>query len=133
MTNSIADIQDAEVLLVIGSNTTEAHPVIALQMKAAVRNHGAKLILIDPRRIELAQFASLHLRHIPGSDVALVHGLAHVILAEGLENKAFITERTEGLDAFRKVVQEWTPERAAAVSGVPPELIVQAARMYAGA
>jgi formate dehydrogenase major subunit len=133
MTNSIADIQDADVLLVIGSNTTEAHPVIALQMKAAVRKHGAKLILIDPRRIELAQFAHLHLRQIPGSDVALIHGMAHVILAEGLENQAFIAERTEGLDAFRKVVQEWTPERAAAVSGVPPELIVHAARLYAGA
>jgi formate dehydrogenase alpha subunit len=133
MTNSIADIKDASVLLVIGSNTTEAHPVIALQMKAAVRKHGAKLILIDPRRIELAQFAHLHLRQIPGSDVALINGMAHVILAEGLENKTFIAERTEGLDAFRKVVQEWTPERAAAVSGVPPELIVQAARLYAGA
>jgi formate dehydrogenase major subunit len=133
MTNSIADIQDAEVLLVIGSNTTEAHPVIALQMKAAVRKRGAKLILIDPRRIELAQFARLHLRQIPGSDVALIHGMAHVILAEGLENRAFIAERTEGLEAFRKVVEAWTPERAAAVSGVPPELIVEAARLYARA
>ena len=133
MTNSIADIQDADVLLVIGSNTTEAHPVLALQMKAAVRKHGAKLILIDPRRIELAQFAHLHLRQIPGSDVALIHGMANVILAEGLENKTFIGERTEGLEAFQQIVKQWTPERAAAVSGVPPELIVQAARLYAGA
>ncbi len=133
MTNAIADIPQAEVLLVIGSNTTEAHPVIALQMKAAVRKHGARLILIDPRRIELAQFAHLHLRHIPGSDVALVNSMAHVILAEGLENRAFIEGRTEGFEAFKESVQEWAPERAAAVCGVPPELIVEAARLYARA
>ena len=133
MTNSIADIPQAEVLLVIGSNTTEAHPVIALQMKSAVRQHGARLILVDPRRIELAQFAHLHLRHIPGSDVALINAMIQVILAEGLENRPFLSERTEGLEALRPSVAEWTPERAAAVSGVPPEQIVAAARLYAGA
>lgn len=133
MTNAIADIVKAKVLLVIGSNTTEAHPVIGLQMKAAVRRHGAKLILIDPRRIELAQFASLHLRHNPGSDVALINAMAHVILAEGLQNRRFIAERTEGVEAFEASVRVWTPERAGAVSGVPAEQIVEAARLYATA
>jgi formate dehydrogenase alpha subunit len=133
MTNSIADIIDAEVLLVIGSNTTEAHPVIALQMKAAVERRGARLILIDPRRIELARFAHLHLRHRPGTDVALVNGLANVILAEGLENRSFIAERTEGFEAWKASVREWTPARTTEVTGVPAEVIVEAARLYARA
>ena len=133
MTNSIADMVEADVLIVIGSNTTEAHPVIALQMKAAVERHGARLILVDPRRIELAQFAHLHLRQYPGTDVALVNALANVILAEGLENRAFVRDRTEGFQAYAASVREWTPERAAAVTGVPPDLIAGAARLYAGA
>jgi predicted molibdopterin-dependent oxidoreductase YjgC len=90
MTNSIGDITEAAVLLVVGSNTTEAHPVISLRMKAAVRQHGARLILIDPRGIELSQFADQHLRPRPGTDVAVLNAMAHVILAEGLENRAFI-------------------------------------------
>jgi formate dehydrogenase major subunit len=133
MTNSISDITAADVLLVIGSNTTESHPVLSLQMKAAVRKHGARLILIDPRRIELADFATLHLQQRPGSDVAVVNAMAHVIVAEGLENKAFIAERTEGYQAYKASIQEWTPERAEAISGVSAELISRAARMYAQA
>jgi formate dehydrogenase alpha subunit len=133
MTNSISDIAEADVLLVIGSNTTEAHPVLSLQMKKAVRKHGAKLILIDPRRIELAQFAHMHLRHRPGTDVAVVNALANVILAEGLENRAFIEERTENYEAFAEAVSDWTPDRASHISGVPPEQIVEAARLYASA
>ena len=133
MTNSIGDIIDADVLFVIGSNTSESHPVLALQMKKAVRERGAKLILVDPRRIELAQFAHLHLRHRPGTDVALIHALANVILAGGLQNVDFIESRTEGFEAFRASVAEWTPERAQQVTGVPSELIVKAAELYAHA
>jgi formate dehydrogenase alpha subunit len=133
MTNSIADIPEADVLLVIGSNTTEAHPVLSLQMKKAVRQLGARLILIDPRRIELAEFATLHLRHQPGSDVALINALGHVILREGLEDRDFIQRRTEGFEAFRDSVSEWTPERAEAICGVPADQIVEAARLYGGA
>jgi formate dehydrogenase alpha subunit len=133
MTNSIADIREARVLLVIGSNTTEAHPVIALQMKKAVRQRGAKLILIDPRRIELAQFAAMHLRQRAGTDVALLNAMAHVILAEGLENRAFIAERTEGIAAFEEAVRDWAPERAAEITGVPAAQIAEAARAYARA
>jgi formate dehydrogenase alpha subunit len=133
MTNSIGDIVDADVLLVIGSNTTEAHPVLALRMKEAVREHGARLILIDPRRIELADFADMHLRLRPGTNVAVVNALAHVVLAEGLEDRGFIAERTEGIDALRRSVAAWTPERAEEVSGVPAQELRRAARLYAGA
>lgn len=133
MTNSIRDITAADVLLVTGSNTTEAHPVISLQMKKAVRKHGARLILIDPRRIELADFATLHLRHQPGTDVALFNAMANVIIGEGLANNSFIEARTEGFAAFAAAVRDWTPERAAVITGVPAEEIVAAARLYAQA
>ncbi|MBN1665629.1 MAG: molybdopterin-dependent oxidoreductase, partial [Anaerolineales bacterium] len=133
MTNSIADIPEADVLFVIGSNTTEAHPVLALKMKEAVQKRGARLILADPRRIELAQFAHLHLRHRPGTDVALVNAIAHVILRDGLHNQEFIAERTENFEAFSQSVQDWTPERAAQITGVPAQDIVSAARLYAQA
>src|SRR5512144_2680550 len=99
MTNSIADIHLADVLLVTGSNTTEAHPVISLEMKKAVRRRAAKLILIDPREIELADFASLHLRPRSGTDVALLNALAYTIINEGLANKDFIGARTENFEA----------------------------------
>jgi formate dehydrogenase alpha subunit len=133
MTNSINDIVEADVLLVTGSNTTEAHPVLSLQMKKAVRQCGAKLILVDPRRIELANFATMHLRQEPGTDVALFNAMAHVIIEEGLANQEFIAERTEGYEALVDAVREWTPQRAAAISGVEAEDIAQAARLYARA
>jgi formate dehydrogenase major subunit len=133
MTNSISDIRDSDVMLVIGSNTTESHPVLSLQMKAAVRKDGAKLILIDPRKIELAQFAHLHLRHVPGTDVALVNALAHVILMENLHDEEFIRTRTEGFDSYVESIKDWTPERAALITGVPVEELVAAARLYGSA
>ncbi len=133
MTNSIADIVEADLLLVTGSNTTEAHPVIGLQMKKAVRRYGATLILIDPREIELANFAALHLRPRPGSDVALLNAMAHVIIKEGWYDCEFIAARTEQFDAFARAVAAWTPERASAISEVPCDLIVEAARRYAQA
>jgi formate dehydrogenase alpha subunit len=133
MTNSISDACTGDVLLVAGSNTTEAHPVIGLEMKAAVRQRGAKLILVDPREIELAKFAALHLRHRPGTDTAVFNAMARVILDEGLENQAFIEERTENLDSLRQSLTSYTPEWVEEVSGVPAEDIRQAARMYARA
>jgi formate dehydrogenase major subunit len=133
MTNSIADITAADVLLVTGSNTTEAHPVLALQMKAAVRRLGAQLILIDPRHIELANFASIHLRQKPGTDVAIYNAMAHVIIAEGLVDEDFVHGRTENYGALKAAVAGWTPERAAEISEVPAVDIVRAARLYANA
>ena len=86
MTDSIANIVDADLLFVTGSNTTEAHPIIGLEMKRAVRKFGARLILLDPREIELANFAALHLRHRPGTDVAVLNAIAHVIIRDNLAN-----------------------------------------------
>jgi predicted molibdopterin-dependent oxidoreductase YjgC len=133
MTNSIADIHCADVLLVTGSNTTEAHPVISLEMKAAVRKYGARLILIDPRDIELAGFATLHLRPRSGTDVAVLNAMAQLIIAEGLARLDFIAARTENFDALVESVRECTPQWAEDISGVPADLIDEAARMYAGA
>lgn len=133
MTNSIADIHLADVLLVTGSNTTEAHPVISLEMKKAVRQRGAKLILIDPREIELADFATLHLRPRSGTDVALLNSMAHVIIGRGWAKEEFIAARTENFDALREAVKESTPQWGEDVTGVPAEMIEEAAQVYSQA
>jgi formate dehydrogenase alpha subunit len=130
MTNSIADIHLADVLLVTGSNTTEAHPVISLEMKKAVRRRGAKLILVDPREIELANFAAIHLRPRSGTDVALLNAMAHVIIEEGLAKQDFITARTENFDALKEAVKDCTPQWGEDVTGVPADMIVEAAQVY---
>jgi len=131
MTNPIGDLRDAACILVTGSNTTEAHPIVGIEIKAAVLKNGAALIVADPREIDLVQYARLWLRHRSGTDVALFNGMMHVILAEGLEDRAFIEARTEGFDAFRAVAMAYTPERAASITGVPAEKIIEAARLYA--
>src|SRR4030067_139803 len=125
MTNSISDIVEADGLLVVGSNTPETHPVLSLQMKAAVRRHGARLILLDPRRIELAGFAYLHLRNRPGSDIAVINAMTNTIIAEGLQDRSFIEARTENYPALAAAVEGWTPERAERISGVAAEDIIQ--------
>jgi formate dehydrogenase alpha subunit len=131
MTNSIAETENNDVLFVIGSNTKENHPIIALRMIKAVRK-GAKLIIADPRRVPLVRFAHLWLRHRPGTDVALLNGMMHVILAEDLVDRAFIAERTEGFDqALINTIKEYTPEASEKVTGVPRTKIVEAARLYA--
>ncbi|SHO46630.1 formate dehydrogenase major subunit [Desulfopila aestuarii DSM 18488] len=132
MTNSVAEIETAKALLVIGSNTTENHPIIALRMKEAVRK-GAKLIVADPRKIPLTKFATLWLRHKPGTDSVLLNAMMNVILAEGLEDKNFINERTEGFAEFADSLKEFTPEMAEPITGVPAEDIRKAARIYAEA
>jgi len=133
MTNSIAELEHADCIFVIGSNTTEAHPIIALRIKAAVTRHGASLIVADPRRIDLTRFASLHLRQRCGSDVMLLNAIMNVIVNEGLHNKGFIAERTENFDEFWQVAQACTPEVAQLASGVPAEEIRRAARIIGGA
>ncbi len=131
MTNSIGEIQDVACLLVIGSNTTEAHPIIGLQVRKAVRQKGARLIVVNPKEIDLCRIADLWLRLRPGTDVALLNGLAHVILRDGLHDAAFIEERTEGFAEWRQVVARYNPELVSRITGVPAEQIEQAARMYA--
>ena len=133
MSNTASEVAENDVLIVTGSNTTENHPIIALQMKAAVREHGAKLIVVDPRRLELVDFAELWLPLRPGTNVPLFSAMAHVIVQEGLVNEAFVRERTEGYEAFIQSLEPFTPEFAESVSGVDRELIRQAARLYARA
>ncbi len=131
MTNSIGEIRNADCIFVIGSNTTENHPVIALQVKAAVRQRGTKLIVADPRRIELVDYAHLWLNHKPGTDTALINGMIHAILSRGWLNKAFIEERTEGFETLAESVQDYSPEAVEKITGVPAADIVDAARLYA--
>ncbi len=130
MTNSISEIEHADCILLIGSNTTEAHPTIGSRIRRAVRK-GAKLIVADPREIELAKIADIHLPLRPGTDITLANALAHHIIVSGLHNEKFIQERTEGFEEFWAVVQKYTPEYAENITGVPAEKIKQAAEMYA--
>jgi predicted molibdopterin-dependent oxidoreductase YjgC len=115
---------------VIGSNTTEAHPVLALRMKKAVRR-GATLVVADPRRIWLTKLAKRHLQLRPGTDVWLLNAMLHVILDEGLEDRAYVDAHTEGIEALAEVVAHYPPEEAERVTGVPAEAIAETAREYA--
>ena len=130
MTNSIADIDNCKTILVIGSNTTEQHPVIGTRIRRAVRR-GAKLIVADPRSIDLANIATLYIRQRPGTDIALLNGLAHIILKEELVDDEFVAARTEGFDEWRKVVETYTPARVSEITGVPVDDLFTAARLYA--
>ncbi len=130
MTNSIPEIRDTDLMFVIGSNTTEAHPIIAMEMKRA-RQAGAKLIVADPRKIWLAEQADLHLQLRPGTDVWLLSAMAHVIVNENLIDHAFIDANTEGFEAVKERVQNYPPSEAEKITGVPAEHIRAAARMYA--
>ncbi|GMV44161.1 MAG: hypothetical protein AMXMBFR64_58770 [Myxococcales bacterium] len=130
MTNSIGEIRDADLLLVIGSNTTEAHPIIAMEMKRAV-HRGATLVVADPRSIWLTTMAERHLKLRPGTDVWLLNAMAHVIIAEGLTDEAFVAANTENFEAVRDAVAAYTPEEAERVTGVPAEDIRWTARRYA--
>jgi formate dehydrogenase alpha subunit len=133
MSNTAAEVIKNDVFIVTGSNTTENHPIIALQMKAAVEKYGAKMIVIDPRRLELVDFAEIWLPLKPGTNVPLFSAMAHVIIDEGLVNWDFVERRTEGYTEFAGSLEQFTPEFVEMVSGVDRELIRQAARMYANA
>lgn len=132
MTNSIPEIENHDVIFVIGSNTTETHPIIGLKMKKAVRK-GAELIVADPRKIDLTRFAHVWLQHRPGTDVALLNSMMHVIVKEDLTDKNFIETWTEGFDSFKETLEEYTPERGEKITGVPKEDIVKAALLYGNA
>ena len=133
MSNSIAEMENLEAFIVTGSNTTETHPVIANFLKRAVRKNGAKLIVVDPRRVDMVNFATLHLQQNPGTDVAVFQAMAHVIVKEGLYNPDFIQDRTEGFDDYIESLEDCSPEWAEQISGVPAESIREAARIYARA
>jgi formate dehydrogenase alpha subunit len=130
MTNSISEIRDADCIFITGSNTAEAHPVISYEVIRAVKA-GANLIIVDPRRIPLAEHATLFLQVKPGTDIYVFLAIMHIIIREGWADLAFIAERTEGFDEFNSALEEYTPERASLMSGVPVEQIIEAARIYA--
>jgi len=132
MTNSIADIaNDSQSYFVIGSNTTEQHPVIAIKLRQAVRKRGAVLVVADPRRIDLVDYATLHLKLRPGTNIALLNGLMHILVKEKLYDKKFVETRTEGFQNLVETLEKYTPERAEAITGVPADDIVRAAHLLA--
>ena len=131
MTNSITDLGQADCFLITGTNTTENHPVISTFIKRAVTQRGAKLILADPRNIELGKFATIWLRQKPGTDVVWINGLMNVIISEGLLAEKFVAERTENFEALKNTVAKYTPEYVEKISGIPAEDLKKAARLYA--
>ncbi|UCF44587.1 MAG: formate dehydrogenase subunit alpha [Planctomycetota bacterium] len=130
MTNSIDEVKDAACIFAIGSNTPEAHPLIGWRVRTA-KDKGAKLIVCDPRKIDTAKYADIHIQHYPGTDIALLNCLMNVIISEGLEDKQYIKTRTEGFEELKKVVAKYTPKYTAPIVGVDADLMVKAARLYA--
>lgn len=130
MTNSADEIGHAKCIFAIGTNTTEAHPIIALQVKRAARA-GCKLIVANPRWIDLCRHAHLFLQHKPGTDVVLMMGIARIILDENLEDAKFIKDRCENFDAFKKSLENFDLDFVVETCGVPKEKIIEAARIYA--
>ncbi len=131
MTNSIREIEGMEVIFIIGSNTKETHPVVANRMIKAYRK-GAKIIVADPRRIPMVKFAEVFLMMRPGTDIALLNGMAHVIVNEGLQNDQFIAEKTEGFGAWKASLEDFRPAAVESITGVPKEQLIKAARLYGG-
>jgi len=133
MTNSMGEIKNADCILITGSNTSETHPIMALKIKEALRKNGARLIVADPRKIEMTKFSHLWLRQKPGTDVALFNGMMNVIISEGLYDKEFILKRTEGFKKLEGMLHQYTPDYVEGITGVPASDIISAARMYAKA
>lgn len=128
MSNSMEDIfKNSQAIFVIGSNTTEQHPVFGTMIRRAVNNRGVKLVVADPRKIELVEFSTLHLQQKPGTDIALLNGLMNIILINGWHDEKFIESMTEDFESFKEVVQEYSPEKTSAITGIPVEKILQAA------
>jgi predicted molibdopterin-dependent oxidoreductase YjgC len=121
----------AQAMLIIGSNTTEQHPVFGTMIRQAVYRRGAKLVVADPRKIDITEFATLHLRQRPGTDVALLNGLMNIILEKGWEDQQFISSRTEGFEEFKSTINQYPPDKVAEITGVPIEKLYQAAEILA--
>jgi formate dehydrogenase alpha subunit len=130
MTNSIAEIEDAACIFIIGSNTSACHPLIARRVFRA-KEKGAALLVADPRVIQMSLFADVAVNHRVGSDVALLNGMMHLILKHGWEDKEYIAARTEGFDELKQTVAAYTPERVQAITGVSPEDLMRLTELYA--
>ena len=133
MTNSIDEVGKADVILVTGSNTTETHPVIGSLMKRAVKYGETKIIVVDPRKIELVNYSDIWLRQRNGTDVAWINGMMNVILSEGLADIDYVKERCTGFEEVAELVKKYTPEYVEEISGIPADDLREAARLYAGA
>ena len=131
MTNSINEFEDADCFLITGSDTTAQHPLIGSRIINSVLDRGAKLLIVDPRKIELSKYATIHMQHKNGTDVAWINGMMHIILKEGLEDKEYIKERTEGFDDLKELVKDYTPERVQELTNIPKEKLIEASRIYA--
>ncbi len=130
-TNTFEDLDKTKTVIVIGSNITENHPVIGVRVKKLAAEGKIKLIVIDPRRTEIAQYADIFLQLKPGTDVVLLNAIANTIISEGLIDEDFINKRVEGFEEFKQIAYNYTPEFAEQVTGVKAELIREAARLYA--
>ncbi len=131
-TNSFEDIEMARTIMVCGANPTENHPVLGSRIKQAVLNNKTKLIVIDPRKIELTKYADVHLQLKLGTNIALLNAIAYTIIEENLFDSEFIEERVEKFDKFSKFINDYSPEKVAEICNVEAHLIRQAARIYAG-
>jgi formate dehydrogenase (NADP+) alpha subunit len=131
MTNNIEDFANSKCVLAIGTNTTEAHPVLGMRVRQAIRKNGAKLIVINPMEVDFVRDADIWIRPKIGTDVALLMGMCRIILDEGLQDQAFIDKRTENFEAFKEELKNYPLEWVAHTTGVDADLIVKAARMYA--
>lgn len=131
MTNPLKDVLKSKVILVTGTNTTANHPIIANYIHEAVTKNGAKLIVVDPRRIKLVDICHLWLRPKVGTNVAWINGLMNVIITEGLQDQAFIEGRTTGYEELKQVVAKYTPDYVAGITGIPAADLAAAARLYA--
>lgn len=130
MSNSMDDVANAaQAILIIGSNTTEQHPVFGTMLRRAVNKRGLKIVVADPRKIDITEFAVLHLQQKPGTDIALINGLMYIILEKGWEDKAFIEERCEGFDEFKETVMQYPPAKVAAITGISEGKLYQAAEI----
>lgn len=129
MTNSIAEIKGTDAFIIMGTNTTENHPVIGTKIKRRLKE-GAKLIVIDPRQIELCKYADVYLQIKPGTNIAILNGIMNVIINEHLEDSEYIKNRTEGYEELKKVVEKYTPDVVAKICEVKEEDIIKAARIY---
>jgi len=132
MSNSIVGIENADLIFIFGYNPADSHPIVANRVIKA-KQKGAKIIVCDPRKIETARIADMHLALNNGSNIALLNALGYVILEEGLYDHAFVAARTEGFEEYRKIVTGYPPEAVEEVTGVSAQEIRQAARMYAQA
>lgn len=132
MSNSITEIDNTDLLFIFGYNAADSHPIVANHILNAKRN-GAKIIVCDPRKIETARIADMHLALKNGSNIALLNAIGHVIIAEELYDKSFVANRTEGFATYRSIVEHYTPESVEAITGISAKQIRDCARMYASA